>query len=98
MGSKLGYYSVLVSLYPSSFETIEQFFSKFKSLVLQCRECGIEWKDEQNFLSILSKLGPDYSVFVCIFHSKGESFPDWKVPSLDSFSESLSNEQGKLIQ
>ena len=27
----------LVSLHPSSFETIEQFFSKFKSLVLQCR-------------------------------------------------------------
>ena len=27
----------LVSLNPSSFNTIEQFFSKFKSLVLQCR-------------------------------------------------------------
>ena len=27
----------LVSLHPSSFETIKQFFSKFKSLVLQCK-------------------------------------------------------------
>ena len=27
----------LVSLHPNSLETIEQFFSKFKSLVLQCR-------------------------------------------------------------
>ena len=32
----------LVSLHPSSFETIEQLFSKFKSLVLQCRQCRIE--------------------------------------------------------
>ena len=40
----------LVSLHPSSFETIEQFFSKFKSLVLQCRQCRIERKDEQNVL------------------------------------------------
>ena len=30
----------LVSLHPNSFETIEQFFSKFKSLVHQCKQCG----------------------------------------------------------
>ena len=33
-----------------------------------------------------------------MFHSKRESFPDWKLPSLDSFSESLIKEQDKLIQ
>ena len=71
----------LVSLHPSSFETIEQLFTKFKSLILQCRQCGIEWKDEQNVLSILNKLCPEHSVFVSIFHSKQEIFPDWKVPS-----------------
>ena len=33
----------LVSLHPNNFETFEQFFTKFKSLVLQCRrQCGIE--------------------------------------------------------
>ena len=36
----------LVSLHPSGFDTIEQFFTKFKSLVIQCRQCGIERKDE----------------------------------------------------
>ena len=87
----------LVSLHPISFETIEQFFTKFKSLVLQWRQCGIEQKDEQNVLSILNKLGPEYYVFVSIFHSKRESFHDWKVPSLDSFSESLIKEQDKLM-
>ena len=33
-----------------------------------------------------------------MFHSKRELFPDWKLPSLDSFSESLIKEQDKLIQ
>ena len=60
----------LVSLHPSIFETIDQFFSKFKSLVIQCRQCGIERKDEQNVLSILEKLGPEYYVYVFMFHSK----------------------------
>ena len=37
-------------------------------------------------------------MFVSIFHSKQEIFPDWKDPSLDSFSESLIKEQHKLIR
>ena len=57
-----------------------------------------ERKDEQNVLSILSKLASKYYVFVSIFHSKRERFPDWKVPSLDSFFESLIKEQDKLIR
>ena len=88
----------MVSLHPSSFDTIEQFFSKFKSLVIQCRQCGIEQKDEHNVLSILNKLGFEYYVFVSIFHSKWESFPDSKTPSLDYFSESLIKEQDQLIR
>ena len=31
----------LVALHPSNFETIEQFFTKFKSLALQCKQCKI---------------------------------------------------------
>ena len=88
----------LVSLHPNSFETIEKLFSKFKSLVIQCRQYRIEWKDEKNFLSILSKLGPQYSVYVFMFHSKRDSFLDWKLRSLDSFFESLIKEQDKLIR
>ena len=37
-------------------------------------------------------------MFVSIFHSKREIFPNWKVPSLDSFFESLIKEQDKLIR
>ena len=36
----------LISLHPISFETIQQFLTKFKSLALQCKQCGIERKDE----------------------------------------------------
>ena len=88
----------LVALHPNNFETIEQFFTKFRSLSLQCIQCRIERKDEQNVLSILNKLGFDYSIFVSIFHSKRDSFPSWKIPSLDSFVESLIQEQDKLIR
>ena len=88
----------LVALHPIHLETIEKFFTKFKSLTLQCRQCGIERKDEQHVLSILSKLGYEYYVFVSIFHSGRAFIPNWNIPSLDSFFESLIQEQEKLIQ
>ena len=31
----------LVALHPNSFETVHQFFTKFKSLALQCKQCKI---------------------------------------------------------
>ena len=37
-------------------------------------------------------------MFFSIFHSKRESFPNWKVPSLDSFSKSLIKEKHKLMR
>ena len=49
-------------------------------------------------LSILRKLSHEYSLLVSIFHSKRDSFSYWKIPSLDSFSESLIKEQEKLIR
>ena len=49
-------------------------------------------------LSILSKIGYEHYVFSSIFHSKSDSFQDWKIPSLDSFFESLIKEQEKLIR
>ena len=88
----------VISLQPSSFNTIQQLFTKFKSLALQCRQCGIERKDEQHVLSMLGKLGTEYSMFVSIFHLGRASIPNWNIPSLDSFVESLIKEQEKLIQ
>ena len=59
----------LISLSPSSFESLQLYFSKFKALVLQLKQCGIEKKEEKLVLAILSKLGLDYSVFVSTFHA-----------------------------
>ena len=45
-----------------------------------------------------SKLGADYLVFVSTFHSMKLSTPNWKIPTLNSFIESLTQEHDKLIQ
>ena len=36
----------LIALQPRSFESIQQIFTKYKSLVLQCKQCGLERKDD----------------------------------------------------
>ena len=59
----------LISLSPSSFESLQLYFSKFKALVLQLKQCGIEKKEEKIVLAILSNLGPEYSMFVSTFYA-----------------------------
>ena len=44
----------LITLQPSSFKSIQEFFTKYKSLVMQCKKCGLERKDEKLVLSLLS--------------------------------------------
>ena len=46
----------LFSLHPNSFETIQQFFTKFKSLELRCKQCGLERKDEKSVVSVLRNI------------------------------------------
>ena len=59
----------LISLIPSNFESLQVYFCKLKTLVLQLKQCGIENKDEQLVSAILSKLGPHYSILVSTFHA-----------------------------
>ena len=80
------------------YETIQDFFTKFKSLVLHLKKCGIEKKEEQLILSILLKLGSNYSVFVSTFHSSKLMARNWQMPSLDRFIESLTQEKYNLVQ
>ena len=54
----------LISLIPSTFESLQLYFFKFRALVLQLKLCGIKKKEEELVLTILSELGPDYSIFV----------------------------------
>ena len=54
----------LISLSPAHYETIEYFFTNFIVLVLQLKQCGIEKKEDHLILSVLSKLGIEYLVYV----------------------------------
>ena len=83
---------------PTHYDTIHDFFTKFKSLVLQLKQCGIEKKEDQLILSILSKLGLEFSVFVSTFHSRKLTLRNWQMPSLENFMESLTQEKYKLFQ
>ena len=66
--------------------------------MFQLKLCKVEKEDDQLILSILSKLGADYSVFVSTFNSVKLSTPNQKMPTLNSFIESLTQEHDKLIQ
>ena len=88
----------LISLHPANFETLNDLFTKFKHLVFQLKLCKVEKEHDQLILTILSKLGADYSVFVSTFHSVKLSTPNWKMPTRNAFIESLTHEHDKLIQ
>ena len=88
------------SLDPRSFNNIQDFFTKFKSLLLQLKGCGVDksTQHKQLLLSILSKLGPKYDMFVSTFHTmRFTSGATWNMHTWDQFIESLVHEQDKLI-
>ena len=87
-----------MSLYPSNFETLNDFFTKFKHILLLLKQCKVEKEDAHLILTILSKLGADYSVFVSTFRVGKLTTPRWKMPSLNSYIESLTSEHDKLVQ
>ena len=88
----------LISLHPDNFETMNDFFTKFKHLVFQLKLCKVYKEDDQLILAILSKLGADYLFFVSTFHSRNLTTPNWRMPTLNAFIESLTHEHDKLIQ
>ena len=88
----------LMSLQPSNFETLNDFFTKFKHIVFLLKQCKVEKEDDQLILAILSKLGADYSVFVSTFRAGKLTTLGWKMPTLNAFIESLTNEHDKLVQ
>jgi hypothetical protein len=52
-----------------TFDNLQDFFTKYKDLMSQLKACGIDKSEEkQMVMTILSKLGPEYSMFVSKFH------------------------------
>ena len=48
-------------------------------------------------MTILSKLGPDYSVFIFTFYATKLTARTWNMPKLVEFMESLTQEQDKSV-
>ena len=87
----------IISMSQRSFKSIEWFFTKFKSLIIFLKQCGIDKKDDQLVISILPKLGLEYSVFVSTFHATRCVISNWKMTSLSTLFDSLKKEKDKLI-
>ena len=66
--------------------------------MFELKLCNVEKEDDQLILSILSKLGVDYLVSVSTFHLVNLTTPNWRMPTLISIFESLTQEHDKLIQ
>jgi hypothetical protein len=61
----------LLTLDPKSFDNIQYFFAKFKDLLSQLKACGVDKSkvEKQMVLTILSKLGPEFSILISTFHT-----------------------------
>ena len=59
----------LITLNPSNFDSLNEFFTKFKNLIYQFKQCKVEKDEDQLILSIIAKLNVDYSVFVSTFQT-----------------------------
>jgi hypothetical protein len=89
----------LLTLDPKIFDNIQDFFTKFKDLLSQLKACRVDKSKEekQMVLTILSRLGPELSIFISTFHTVRFTFEaTWKMPYLEVFIESLTQEQTKL--
>ena len=79
----------LITLNPSNFESLNEFFTKFKNLIYLLKQCKVEKDEYQFILSILTKLNAYYSVFVSTFQVVRLTTPNWKLPTLNAFIQSL---------
>ena len=90
-----------LTLDPNNFSSIEDFLSKFKTLRLLLEGVKVKKEDGNLIYSILTKLGPPYSVFVSTFHSAREAFISqgeaYNSPSFNSLCDSLTREQEKIL-
>ena len=90
----------ILTLDPKIFDNIQYFFTKFKDLLSQLKACRVDKlkEEKQMVLTILSKLGTKFYVFVSTFHTiRFTSGATWKMPSLEDFIESLTQEKTKII-
>jgi hypothetical protein len=59
-----------LTLDPKIFDNIQDVFTKYKDLLSQLKACGVDKSKEEKkmVLTILSKLGSEFFVFISTFH------------------------------
>jgi hypothetical protein len=90
----------LNSLDPKNFDNVQDFFTKFQSLLRNLTKCVIDKskQEKQMALAMMAKLGLEFSVFVSTFHSTRFIVgATWTMPSLSQFIDALTQEHDKLI-
>jgi hypothetical protein len=88
-----------LNLIRSDFSCLEDYLSKFITLITLCEECKIKINEDHCIYLILSKLGSAYFVFVSTFYAMQEALGIAYVkPTLENFCHSLIREQDKLVQ
>ena len=86
-----------MNLSPNDFSCIEDYLSKFKTLIILCEKCNIKLEEERCIYIILAKFGSAYSVFVSTFYATKESLrAAYKKPFLESFCDALIWEKDKI--
>ena len=75
----------LITLNPSKFESLNEFFTKFKNLIYQLKQCKVEKDEYQLILAILTNLNADYSVFVSTFQTVRLTTQNWKMATFNAF-------------
>ena len=75
----------VIFLSPIHFSNLQKFFTNFKSLLIELNACGVKKEEDQRIISILSKLGPEYSVFVLSFQASKLTQEKWKMTPLNDF-------------
>ena len=87
----------LSSLIPDEHASIEDYLTKFKSLIARLKGCGKTKSDSECIFFILSKLKDPYHVFCFSFYSTMDALgDDFKIPTFDLFCECLTRKQSKL--
>ena len=87
----------LSSLIPDEHASIEDYRTKFKSLIVQLKGCGKTKSDSECIFFILSKLKDPYHVFCFSFYSTMDALgDDFKMPFFELFCERLTRKQSKL--
>ena len=87
----------LISLSATHFNNLQEYFTNFKSLLIELDACGVKKEEDQVILSILSKLGPEYSVFVSSFQASKLTQKNQKMTPLNDFIATLTQEKYNLV-